>query len=409
MRANKRIKSSKDDVAATDRNVLTYVEFYAGIGGWTMALEEALNRLPPPLTDGDSLPRLCRLAALDHSDLCTRTFEHNFGTDKKAFEIGRLSLKQAEEWSATIWTMSPPCQPHTRQHSNQEQDLTDPRSASFLHLCDLLEQMKEASLPSLLFLENVLGFESSNSCQRWRKVLANRGYAIGHFHLTPTQVGLPNDRPRYYCVAVLDKSLPDNTEDYSSSLRSHLQKESNVESTPPAISKHIPELDVIIQESETSASTSLPPIATFLDNKTNSNSRFEELRIPDKVLQSNSAWCFDIVTPKDRRSACFTSSYGKFNKGTGSVLYEDIDNTSFKLVAPEEREFDKNWANDIDMSKLRYFSGLEMSRLMGFSTNFSFPPSLPVKQQWKLLGNSLNVRLSARIAELGLKVLRTKK
>ena len=28
-------------------NVLSYLEFYSGIGGWTMALEEALQRVSP--------------------------------------------------------------------------------------------------------------------------------------------------------------------------------------------------------------------------------------------------------------------------------------------------------------------------------------------------------------------------
>ena len=55
--------------------------------------------------------------------------------------------------------MSPPCQPHTRQHANQQQEKDDPRSKSFLHLCGLLGEMEEDALPSLILLENVVGFE----------------------------------------------------------------------------------------------------------------------------------------------------------------------------------------------------------------------------------------------------------
>jgi len=55
-------------------------------------------------------------------------------------------------------------------------------------------------------LENVIGFESSQSCQKWRSVLKARNYHIGHLHLTPTQVLIPNDRPRYYCIAILQSS-----------------------------------------------------------------------------------------------------------------------------------------------------------------------------------------------------------
>ena len=107
--------------------------------------------------------------------------------------------------------MSPPCQPHTRQHSNQQAGLEDPRSKSFLYLCQLIEAMAEEKLPKLILLENVVGFETSNSCRRLREVLATRHYSEGHFHLSPTQVDTPNDRPRYYCVAArLDDKEDDN-------------------------------------------------------------------------------------------------------------------------------------------------------------------------------------------------------
>jgi hypothetical protein len=92
----------------SDKNELSYVEFYSGIGGWTMALEEAIKRL----SKEDVLVnhhRTRRIAALDHSDLCTRVFKHNFGTDKKSFQIERLTKKQVEKWQARMWFMSPPC------------------------------------------------------------------------------------------------------------------------------------------------------------------------------------------------------------------------------------------------------------------------------------------------------------
>jgi tRNA (cytosine38-C5)-methyltransferase len=388
--ANKRMKPFE-----ADPNEISYVEFYAGIGGWTMALEEALGQT------GNL--RLRRLAALDHSDLCTRAFEHNFGSDKKSFAIERLSLQQVEDWSATVWAMSPPCQPHTRQHDNQSEDMNDPRSSSFLHICSLLEKMDEKSLPSLLFLENVIGFETSNSCQRWRQVLANRKYHIGHFHLTPTQVGLPNDRPRYFCMAIREDAM--DRDQAEPPLQSHVNFETKVDSTEAVILKYFGELDVILED-EKSECTNLSRISAFLDKQGESD--IATLRIPEKVLSSNASWCFDLVTPNHQRSACFTQSYGRFIKGTGSVLYEDSD-AKLQLVAPSEREFEKDWAKDLDLSKLRYFSGKEIARMMGFRDSFSFPPSHTVKQQWKLLGNSLNVRVASRLVQLGFRLLRTPK
>jgi tRNA (cytosine38-C5)-methyltransferase len=389
-RSTKRTKRCAENESVQDDSIeISYVEFYSGVGGWTMALEEALSRLPPEARGRKR--RLRRIAALDHSDLCTRVFEHNFGTDKKAFQIERLSLKQVEEWRATVWALSPPCQPHTRQHLNQAEDLNDPRSASFLHLCDLLEKMREDCLPSLLVLENVVGFESSNSFLRWRKVLATRQYRVGHFHLTPTQVGLPNDRPRYFCVAIQREAITDSIEPQP--LLSYLQSEDEICSKPPRFATAIHELDVKPQDED----PNIRPISSFLDGK-----KDDSLQVADKVLQGNSAWCFDIVTPSDQRSSCFTHSYGRYIKGTGSILYEESNN-QFRLVAPEKREFQKDWTKDLDPSKLRYFSGTEMARLMGFSDNFSFPLNCKNKQQWKLIGNSLNVRMASRIVELGLR------
>lgn len=72
---------------------------------------------------------------------------------------------------------------------------------------------------------------------------------------------------------------------------------------------------------------------------------------------------------------------------------------------------------------MRYFSGTEVARLMGFPVDeqpavasddesyvasgeshreFTFPAHVTMKQQWKLLGNSLNVRLAAKVAEIGI-------
>jgi tRNA (cytosine38-C5)-methyltransferase len=146
------------------------------------------------------------------------------------------------------------------------------------------------------------------------------------------------------------------------------------------------------------------------------------LYVPAKILNSDSSWCFDILTPLDKRSACFTSSYGKFVRGTGSVLYEAKGNDGtnnendqalerFRLVKPEDRKFDENWKEGLDLNgNLRYFSGTEIARLFGFPVTptarkaFRFPPDCTNKQQWKLLGNSINVKVAAKMCEAALRI-----
>ena len=230
-------------------------------------------------------------------------------------------------------------------------------------------------------------------------MLKKRNYKVGHFHLNPTQVGVPNDRPRYFGVASLGAESNNDP-----SLSRYLNVEMNEQSSP-RIQTSIPELGVVAPENV----TNLPRISQFLDHDSSNR-----LRIPDKLLNSSAAWCFDIVTPEDRRSACFTQSYGKFIRGTGSVLWQSTIESNdteacsrFALIPPEEREFNPDWSKGLDLKKkLRYFSGMEVARLMGFDdTVFSFPPDCSLKQQWKLLGNSLNVKVAAAIVELGLRNL----
>lgn len=509
------------------KNVISYVEFYSGVGGWTMALEQALDTLGPLLSSirtnnannnvngsANTMPNnhryeLKRLAALDHSDLCVKVFSHNFvradetktntetdskrnnkqlrnrqrrkgkqqtNGDSKSFSIERMPLRQLEEWSADVWVMSPPCQPHTRQHNNtnasgstgsqqqqRKKDLDDPRSKSFLKICQWLEgvapsdgnsenssssRLSDDSLPSLIFLENVVGFESSNSFWIWQSALKSRGYLVGHFHLTPTQVRLPNDRPRFYSVAIrmvgtvggADSlfSSPSSTPaaapkipslPSAQSLLSYLRKETNEdEVVAPKIWKAIPELNVdvtpeeiiIINDNEDNETKKrIAPIASFLDCNNSvvpppDVNTGDKLQVPEKVLKNQSAWCFDIVCPSDKRSSCFTHSYGRFIRGTGSILYDenedeleegdnaDTANTNrIRLLPPDQRQFQADWMDHLDTSKLRYFSGMELARLFGFSKDFSFPSDASLKQQWKLMGNSLNVKVASKLIELG--------
>jgi site-specific DNA-cytosine methylase len=57
------------------------------------------------------------------------------------------------------------------------------------------------SPPKYLLVENVVGFEASATAQQFRAFLAQQGYAVQEFHLSPTQLGVPYSRPRYFCLA----------------------------------------------------------------------------------------------------------------------------------------------------------------------------------------------------------------
>jgi len=173
---------------------ISYLEFYSGIGGWSFALQEAITALNVSCHQDHrdhrgSYSMKC-LGAYDNSDLCNSVFEYNFSSTQtfapienhnssskrrkihqsrsiKKVSIEYLSKEQLEEKRAMIWLMSPPCQPHTRQHNNQNLDTNDIRSKSFLHLCDLISNMDEEALPYVILLENVVGFEKVSTPTRY--------------------------------------------------------------------------------------------------------------------------------------------------------------------------------------------------------------------------------------------------
>lgn len=391
-------------VQKRDLPEIRYVELYAGIGGWRQALESLQEKLVLPLK--------C-IGALDHSDVCRTVYQYNWPFDE--FETRPIESVVTEakwkDWDADIVVLSPPCQPHTRQHDNQNADLDDPRSRSFLHICQLLK--KEVHLPTVLILENVVGFESSKSYQSWLEAILPQ-YHVAQFHLDPTQVGISNERPRYYCVAVLGINFrprkrrghngSDDTRDNSDWVSRYFSlAETNTEAMREDSSLHtsIPELYV----QPTSAPETLPKISQILDDI--KNPELEQLRLTKQKLGKPSSWCLDVVGKDSRRSSCFTSSYGKFFKGTGSVLAYKTGNgpdVTISLQSPEDRSFNSDWFKDLldHGYEIRYFSGEELLRLFGFHRDFKFPLEITTKQKWKLVGNSLNIRVASKVVELGL-------
>lgn len=160
----------------------------------------------------------------------------------------------------------------------------------------------------------------------------------------------------------------------------------------------------------------------------------------------SSGWCFDIRSSSSHSTACFTKSYTRYIKGTGSVLLvlpENNHNNSSEIILqgdnnqasnndcfqqsdscneevsmdniennPEEREFNQDWWKELltqhnlepteytgtdNSVRLRFFSPKELTRLFGFSEDFHFPSSVPLRKQYELIGNSLNVKVASEL------------
>ena len=107
-----------------------------------------------------------------------------------------------------MWLLSPPCQPHTRQ--GMKRDCEDARSDGLLHLISLLKSLKQT--PDYILLENVEGFETSQSRELLLEVLKNQQYSVQEFILSPNQFQIPNQRDRYFLIA-RKKAFPIPPED----------------------------------------------------------------------------------------------------------------------------------------------------------------------------------------------------
>ncbi|NXY42568.1 TRDMT methyltransferase, partial [Ceuthmochares aereus] len=347
------------------------------------------------------------VAAVDVNTLANEVYKHNFpSTPLWAKTIEGITLEDFDRLSFDMILMSPPCQPFTR--IGLQGDISDPRTRSFLYILDILPRLQK--LPKYLLLENVKGFESSSARNELLRTLETCKYKYQEFLLSPTCLGIPNSRLRYFLIAKLHQepysfqapgqvSLPDfflASEEKSldpnigpdCSSKKTLPKESflfKLETVEEMERKHAQDNDSSIQM-----------LKDFLEEEKEEMSQYF---LPPKSLLRY-AFLLDIVKPTGRRSTCFTKGYGHYVEGTGSVLQTAVDvqlESVFKGIEelPEEEKLMK-----LSTLKLRYFTPREIANLHGFPPEFGFPDKVTIKQCYRLLGNSLNVHVVAKLISI---------
>lgn len=313
------------------------------------------------------------VAAFDINSVANACYEHNFPSLKVTrVNIEHLPQEFYEKKAWDAWLMSPPCQPFTR--GGKLLDDEDARSTGFLYLTGILEKMKNP--PKYLFIENVLNFEVSRCHERFISVISQRGYKIHEFLVTPNDVhiGIPNDRLRYYLAAV---RLSEKPIEYIQNI--HRSFSSFFEFNQPEFDKIRPE---VVKES--------PSISEFIREE----GEMEKYKVPMKYLTDYIDYRHDIVKPSSKRSTTFTKAYGsKHIIGTGSFLQTlqlDLE------YSPDDRAV-------LPTIGLRFFSPKEIALLHYFpieSGEFSFPSTINDSQRYRLLGNSMNIRVVSLIFKI---------
>ncbi|NXX45049.1 TRDMT methyltransferase, partial [Tricholaema leucomelas] len=363
------------------------------------------------------------VAAVDVNTLANEVYKHNFpGTPLWAKTIEGITLQEFDRLSFDMILMSPPCQPFTR--TGLQGDVSDPRTKSFLHILHVLPRLQK--LPTYLLLENVKGFESSSARAELLRTLEACGFEHQEFLLSPTCLGIPNSRLRYFLLArrhqdpfpfrvpgqvslagrtgvCLDKAA-DQVGEASSmsseekSLDSDTGPERGSKSSLPkgAFLFKLETVEEMARKEGQDTDSSIQMLEDFLEEEDEEKSQY--LLPPKSLLRY--AFLLDIVKPSCRRSTCFTKGYGHYVEGTGSVLQTAVDvqlESVFRGIEelPEEEKLMK-----LSTLKLRYFTPREIANLHGFPLEFGFPDQVTAKQRYRLLGNSLNVHLVAKLISI---------
>ena len=332
-------------------------ELYSGIGATRLALERLVD--------------LQDVVAIDNSDAANAVYEANFGDVPRRANIEHLdanALFPSSERDYAL-TASPPCQPYTRRGLGLASE--DPRAKSFHAVIDAIPTLSHP--PRWVFVENVRGFESSDTRRALLDALSERDYDVREFIVDPTALGVPNTRERYYLIATRSPG------GFS-------------EPTPTWLhGRAIDAAGQFVGEASTSQSTTstlADYIRTECDNE-------DELVLGSEMIRKY--WrVLDVVTPSSKRCSTFTSGYADtvfggsvllrsrgVQRGLDELLELDADSGVSRINERDVEHFIDN---------LRWFHVDEIKALHGLRDDFTFN-ACSRKKAIFLLGNSISVHV----------------
>ena len=204
-------------------------------------------------------------------------------------------------------------------------------------------------MPSFLALENVPLFKDSQCRDLLVNALTKQEFSFAEYCVSPGELCLiPNRRLRYYLVACKNKTFP---------------------------------------EVLSSLTGPLPSLREYLGDCLADAEEEQELAVPESWTAKKTGFRFHCVS-LDRKpgcvTQCMTKAYFENKNSGGSFLRRD--------VIDAEGVCESN----VDEMRLRFFSRAEARKLMGFP-KLKQEWSVGLKSGYRLIGNSLNVAVSAVI------------
>lgn len=322
------------------------------------------------------------LSAFDWDSLAAQVYAENHpATPVLRTDISLLTAEYLRSFSVDAWLLSPSCQPYTTLNPNA-QGASDPRAKSFLHLVEnVLPALHSTEHhPKYMFIENVAGFETSSTRQMLLKVLESLGYSYQELLITPVQFGIPNMRRRYYLLARSSTLLPFPT---------HVE----------GVLDYVPGRCQPWRDDY----SAVKEIKSYLDPEDAYD--YETYEIARKTLHT---WgrLFDITLPSRKHTNCFIRGYTRRVEGAGSILQlnEDLNTTEvFDAFLEAKEQGSTDAVRLLDPLRLRYFTPSELLRLFAFTDprrdeeQFVWPASVSTKVKYRLIGNSVNVKVVSEL------------
>lgn len=187
-----------DFTAMSKKKPYTFIDLFAGLGGFHIALE--------------SLGCKCVFTSELKEDL-QRLYEINFpDTPRIEGDITKVDLSSIPHHD--ILCAGFPCQPFS-QAGKRQGFLDEGRGNMFDYICAIIEERgKLNDKPRFLLLENVSNLKGHDEGNTWRIIqerLDALGYYVNGEILSPHQFGIPQHRKRIYIVG-LRKDLVDSKE-----------------------------------------------------------------------------------------------------------------------------------------------------------------------------------------------------
>lgn len=304
------------------------------------------------------------VAAVEINTIANAVYAHNHPDTKLLNNnIQRFTAKEINKMNVNTILMSPPCQPFTRV--GNKKDINDARTNALVHICNILHQLNTIDF---ILMENVKGFEVSQARDMYVAALKKSNFEYQEMILSPTEIGVPNTRYRYYCLARRARPFSFKCDEILERLPEEQQKEP------------------------------LVTIGGFIG----------DTNVPDEFLLSDDilgkrVWLLDIVHPETQNTICFTKAYTHYSEGTGSVYCPLAKAEGDKVF--EEIKKNPTWSTDQQLAalktlRLRYFMPTEVAKLMSFPKHFTFPKDITNRQRYRLLGNSINVALVGKLIKI---------